>query len=66
MLKIQELLTNETYFGLKKEPDKAGPSQVIYNSVDFYTEPLRKMRQTVPHNTTQVQGVMVEVKILNF
>ena len=24
------------------------------------------MRQTVPHNTTQVQGVMVEVKILNF
>merc|ERR1712227_82501 len=38
----------------------AGPSQVIYNSVDFYTEPMRKMRQTVPHNTTQVQGVMIE------
>ena len=50
----------------KKNREKAGPSQVIYNSVDFYTEPLRKMRQTVSHNTTQVQGVMVEVKILNF
>ena len=40
---------------------KKGKSKTVYNSLDFYYEPLKKLRQTVPHNSQQGLGVMMEV-----